>query len=153
VLEELASKTEDVAVVATLAYRLIEAKGLWLGHPDPSVKSAKDLIRKLDSGCDVAQANIVMGASALRQRQNYVRLIDEAWRPGWFEAIPHSIRALSWTRPKDLPSDVLAQITANANKGIPMTTAVARWTQHITRRTNHGTRRREGIKARSKSIA
>ena len=28
VLEELASKNEDVAVIATLAYRLIEAKGL-----------------------------------------------------------------------------------------------------------------------------
>ena len=94
-LEELASNTEDVAIVATLAYRLIEAKGLWKGHPDPSVKSAEDLIRKLDSGCDVAQANIVIGASALRQRQNYVRLIDEAWRPGWFDAILHSIRAPS----------------------------------------------------------
>jgi hypothetical protein len=90
VLGELASKTEDIAVIATLAYRLIEAKGLWKGHPDPSVKSTEDLIRKLDSGCDVAQANIVIGASALRQRQNYVRLIDEAWRPGWFEAIPQS---------------------------------------------------------------
>jgi len=146
VLEELASKTEDVAIVATLAYRLIEAKGLWKGHPDPSVKSAEDLIRKLDSGCDVAQANIVIGASALRQRQNYVRLIDEAWRPGWFEAIPHSIRAPSWTRPEDLPRDVLVQITANAKQGIPMTTAVARWTQHIARRTDHGTRRRERIR-------
>lgn len=66
VLGELASKTEDVAVLATLAYRLIEAKGLWKGHPDPSVKSVEDLIGRLDSGCDVAQANIVIGASALR---------------------------------------------------------------------------------------
>ena len=53
VLEELASKTENVAIVATLAYRLIEAKGLWKGYPDPSVKSAEDLIRKLDSSYDV----------------------------------------------------------------------------------------------------
>jgi hypothetical protein len=50
----LASKTEKVAVLATLAYRLIEAKGLWKDHPDPSVKSAEDLIRKLDAGSDVA---------------------------------------------------------------------------------------------------
>ena len=28
VLEELASKTEDIAIIATLAYRLIDAKGL-----------------------------------------------------------------------------------------------------------------------------
>lgn len=146
VLEELASKTEDVAVLATLAYRLIEAKGLWKGHPDPSVKSAEDLIRKLDSGCDVAQANIVIGASALRQRQNYVRLIGEAWRPGWFEAIPQSIRAPSWTRPEDLPRGVLVQITANAKQGIPMADAVARWVEHISRRTDHGTRRRERIR-------
>jgi len=54
VLEELASKTKDVDVITTLAYRLIEAEGLWKGHPDPSVKSAEDLIKKLDSGCDVA---------------------------------------------------------------------------------------------------
>jgi hypothetical protein len=146
VLGELASKTEDVAVLATLVYRLIEAKGLWKGHPDPSVKSAEDLIGRLDSGCDVAQANIVIGASALRQRQNYVRLIDEAWRPGWFESIPQAIRAPSWTRPEDLPRDVLVQITANAKQGIPMSTAVARWTQHITRRTDHGIRRRERIR-------
>jgi hypothetical protein len=146
VLEELASKTEDVAVLATLAYRLIEAKRLWEGHPDPSVKSAEDLIRKLDSGCDVAQANIVIGASALRQRQNYVRLIDEVWRPGWFEAIPQAIRAPSWTRPEDLPRDVLVQITANAKQGIPMADAVARWVEHINRRTDHGTRRREHIR-------
>jgi hypothetical protein len=78
VLQELASRNENVAVLATLAYRLIEAKGLWKGHPDPSVKSAEDLIRKLDAGCDVAQANIVIGSSALRQRQNYIRLIEEA---------------------------------------------------------------------------
>jgi hypothetical protein len=88
VLQELASKTENVAVLATLAYRLIEAKGLWKGHPDPSVKSAEDLIRKLDAGYDVAQANIVIGASALRQRQSYMRLIEEAWRPGRFDDIP-----------------------------------------------------------------
>jgi hypothetical protein len=44
VLQELTSKTESVAILATLAYRLIEAKGLWKGHPDPSVKSAEDLI-------------------------------------------------------------------------------------------------------------
>ena len=146
VLEELASKTEDVAVLATLAYRLIEAKGLWKGHPDPNVKSAEDLIRKLDSGCDVAQANIVIGASALRQRQNYVRLIDEAWRPGWFEAIPQSIRPPSWTQPEDLPRDVLVQITANARQGIPMADAIARWIEHISRRTDHGTRRRDRIR-------
>jgi hypothetical protein len=146
VLEELSSRTEDVAVLATLAYRLIEAKGLWKGHPDPSVKSAGDLIRKLDSDCDVAQANIVIGASALRQRQNYVRLIDEAWRPGWFEAIPQSIRAPSWNRPEDLPLDVLVQITANAKQGIPIANAVARWVEHINRLTDHGTRRRERIR-------
>lgn len=146
VLEELASKTESVAVLATLAYRLIEAKGLWKGHPDPNVKSAEDLVRKLDSGCDVAQANIIIGASALRQRQNYVRLIDEAWRPGWFDAIPQSIRAPSWTRPEDLPRDVLVQITANAKQGIPMADAVGRWVEHISRRTDHGIRRRERIR-------
>jgi hypothetical protein len=67
VLEELAIKTEDVAILATMAYRLIEAKALWKGHPDPSVKSAEDLIERLDSSCDVAQANIVIGVSALRQ--------------------------------------------------------------------------------------
>jgi hypothetical protein len=146
VLQELASKTENVAVLATLAYRLIEAKGLWKGHPDPSVKSAEDLIRKLDAGCDVAQANIVIGASALRQRQNYIRLIEEAWRPGWFDDIPQFIRPPAWTRPEDLPRDVLVQITANAKQGIPISTAVARWTEHIERRTDHGRRRREGIK-------
>jgi hypothetical protein len=42
------------------------------------VKSAEDLIRKLDAGSDVAQANVVIGASALRQRQSYARLIEEA---------------------------------------------------------------------------
>jgi hypothetical protein len=66
VLEELAIKTEDVAILATIAYRLIEAKALWKGYPDPSIKSAEDLIKRLDSGYDVAQANIVIGASALR---------------------------------------------------------------------------------------
>ena len=146
VLEELASKTEDVAVLATMAYRLIEAKGLWKGHPDPSVKSAEDLIGKLDSGRDIAQANIVIGASALRERQNYVRLIDDVWRPGWFDTIPKSIRAPSWTRPEDLSREVLIQITANAKQGIPMTTAVERWTQHMDRRRDYGIRRREGIK-------
>lgn len=146
VLGELASRTENIAVLATLAYRVIEAKGLWKGHPDPSVKSAEDLITKLDSGCDVAQANIVIGASALRQRQNYVRLIDEIWRPGWFDAIPQPIRAPSWTRPEDMPRDVLVQITANAKQGIPMATAIARWEGHIARRTDHGTRRRERIR-------
>jgi hypothetical protein len=88
VLQELVSKTENVVVLATLAYRSIEAKGLWKGHPDPSVKSADDLIQKLDAGSDAAQANIVIGASALRQRRNYIRLIEEAWRPGWFDNIP-----------------------------------------------------------------
>lgn len=146
VLQELASKTENVAVLATLAYRLIEARGLWKGHPDPSVKSTEDLIRRLDAGCDVAQANIVIGASALRQRQSYVRLIEEAWRPGWFDDIPQSIRPPAWTRPEDLPRDVLVQITANAKQGIPIATAVTRWTEHIARRTDHGRRRREGIK-------
>lgn len=146
VLGELASRTENIAVLATLAYRVIEAKGLWKGHPDPSVKSAEDLIRKLDSGCDVAQANIVIGASALRQRQNYVRLIDEIWRPGWFDAIPQPIRAPSWTRPEDMPRDVLVQVTANAKQGIPLATAVARWEGHIARRTNLGARRRECIR-------
>jgi hypothetical protein len=90
VLEELASRTEGVAVFATLVYCPIEARGLWKGRPDSSVKFAEDLIRNLDSGCDVVHANIVIGASALRRRQNYVRLIDEAWRPGWLEAIPPS---------------------------------------------------------------
>lgn len=146
VLQELASKTENVAVLATLAYRLIEAKGLWKGHPDPSVKSAEDLVRRLDAGCDVAQANIVIGASALRQRQSYIRLIEEAWRPGWFDNIPPSIRPPTWTRPDDMPRDVLVQITANAKQGIPIDTAIARWTEHIARRTDHGRRRREGIK-------
>ena len=146
VLQELASKTENVAVLATLAYRLIESKGLWKGHPDPSVKSAQDLIRKLDAGCDVAQANIVIGASSLRQRQSYMRLIEEAWRPAWFDDIPHSIRPPAWTRPEDMPRDVLVQITANAKQGIPIATAITRWTEHIARRTDHGRRRREGIK-------
>jgi hypothetical protein len=41
---------------------------------------------------------------------------------------------------------VLVQITANAKQGIPITTVVARWTQRIARRTDYGTRRREGIK-------
>jgi hypothetical protein len=49
-LKELASKTGDIDAVATLAYRVIEVKALWKGHSDPSVKSAEDLIRKLDSG-------------------------------------------------------------------------------------------------------
>jgi hypothetical protein len=146
VLQELASKTESVAILATLAYRLIEAKGLWKGHPDPSVKSAEDLIRKLDAGSDVAQANIGIGAFALRQRQSYVRLIEEAWRPGWFDDIPQSIRPPAWTRPEDLPRDVLVQITANAKQGIPVATAITRWTEHIARRTDHGRRRREGIR-------
>jgi hypothetical protein len=44
VLQELASKTENIAVLATFAYCLIEAKGLWKGHPDLSMKSAEDLI-------------------------------------------------------------------------------------------------------------
>jgi hypothetical protein len=88
----LAVKTENVAILAILAYRLIEAKGLWKGHPDPSVKSAEDFIRKLEAGSDVAQANIGIGAFVLRQRQSYVRLIEEAWMPGWFDDIPQSIR-------------------------------------------------------------
>jgi hypothetical protein len=75
-----------------------------------------------------------------------VRLIDEVWRPGWFEAIPQAIRAPSWTRPEDLPRDVLVQITANAKQGIPIANAVARWVEHINRRTDHGTRRRERIR-------
>lgn len=75
-----------------------------------------------------------------------MRLIDEAWRPGWFEAIPQPIRAPPWTRPEDMPRDVLVQITANAKQDIPMATAVARWEGHIARRTDHGTRRRERIR-------
>lgn len=43
VLQELASKTEKVAVLATLAHRLIEAKALWKGHPNPSVKTCRIL--------------------------------------------------------------------------------------------------------------
>jgi hypothetical protein len=74
-----------------------------------------------------------------------VRLIEEAWRPGWFDDIPQSIRPPAWTRPEDLPRDVLVQITANAKQGIPIATAIARWTEHIERRTDHGRRRREGI--------
>jgi hypothetical protein len=50
VLRELASKTGDIAAVATLAYRVTEVRALWKGHPDPNVRSAEDLIRKLDSG-------------------------------------------------------------------------------------------------------
>ncbi|GAB7364011.1 hypothetical protein MBLNU230_g4569t1 [Neophaeotheca triangularis] len=88
VLQELASKTEKVAVLATLAHRLTEAKALWKGHPDPSVKSAEDLIRKLDAGSDVVRANLVIGASALRQRQSSIQLMEEAWRPGWFDDNP-----------------------------------------------------------------
>jgi hypothetical protein len=42
--------------------------------------------------------------------------------------------------------DVLVQITVNAKQGIPISTAVARWTEHIERRTDHSRRRREGIK-------
>jgi hypothetical protein len=110
------------------------------------VESAEDLIRKLDAGCDVAQANIVIGASALRQRQSYMRLIEEAWRPGWFDDIPQSIRPPAWIRPEDMPRDVLVQITANAKQGIPVAIAITRWTEHIARRTDHGRRRREGIK-------
>jgi hypothetical protein len=110
------------------------------------VKSAEDLIRKLDAGSDVAQANVVIGASALRQRQSYARLIEEAWAPGWFDDIPQSIRPPAWTRPEDLPRDVLVQITANAKQGIPIATAITRWTEHISRRTDHGRRRREGIR-------
>jgi hypothetical protein len=110
------------------------------------VKSAEDLIRKLDAGSDVAQANVVIGASALRQRQSYARLIEEAWAPGWFDDIPQSIRLPAWTRPEDLPRDVLVQITANAKQGIPIATAITRWTEHISRRTDHGRRRREGIR-------
>jgi hypothetical protein len=41
---------------------------------------------------------------------------------------------------------VLVQITANAKQGIPISTAVARWTEYIERRTDHGRRCREGIK-------
>ena len=41
---------------------------------------------------------------------------------------------------------MLVQITANAKQGISISTAVARWTEHIERRTDHGRRRREGIK-------
>jgi hypothetical protein len=72
----------------------------------------------------VAQANIVIGASAMRERQTYVRLVDEAWRPGWLEAIPPSIRAPSWAQPDDLPRDLLVQITGNARQGISIATAV-----------------------------
>jgi hypothetical protein len=50
VLKELASKTGDIAAFATLAYRVIEVRALWKDHPDPSVRSAEDLIRKLGSG-------------------------------------------------------------------------------------------------------
>jgi len=146
VLEELAGETENVAILATLAYRLIEARGLWKGHPNPSVKSAEDLVRTLDVGRDIAQANIVMGASALRQRQRYVRLIDEAWKPGWLEEIPRYIRPTTWTRPEDLPRDMLVQMTANAKQNISLSDAVARWTDRITRRTDHGIRRAEGIR-------
>jgi hypothetical protein len=146
VLEELASKTEEIAIAATMAYRLIEAKGLWKGHPDPSVKSAGDLVRKLNSGRDVAQANIVIGASAMRERQTYVRLVDEAWRPGWLEAIPPSIRAPSWAQPDDLPRDLLVQITGNARQGISIATAVEGWKRHIAKRTDMGARRREKIR-------
>jgi hypothetical protein len=42
--------------------------------------------------------------------------------------------------------DVLVQITANAKQGIPISTAVTRWTEHIERRTDYSRRRREGIK-------
>lgn len=146
VLQELASKTENVAILATLTYCLIEAKGLWKGHPDLSVNSAEDLIKKLNAGSDVAKANLVIGASTLRQRQSYIRLIEEAWRPSWFDDIPQSIRPPAWTRPGDLPRDVLVQITANAKQGIPIATAITRWTEHIARPTDHGRRRREGTK-------
>lgn len=103
-------------------------------------------LHQLAAGCDIAQANIVIGASALRQRQCYIRLIEEAWRPGWFDDIPQSIRPPAWTRPENLPRDVLVQITANAKQGIPIATALTRWTEHVARRTDHGRRRREGIK-------
>jgi hypothetical protein len=55
-----------------------------------------------------------MGASALRQRQSYMLLIDGVWSPGWFDGIPRSIRPPAWNRPEDLPRDVLFQITADA---------------------------------------
>jgi hypothetical protein len=45
-----------------------------------------------------------------------------------------------------MPRDVLVQITANAKQGIPIATAITRWTEHIARRTDYGRRRREGIK-------
>jgi hypothetical protein len=45
-----------------------------------------------------------------------------------------------------MPRDILVQITTNAKQGIPIATAIARWTEHIARRTDHSRRRREGIK-------
>ena len=44
--------------------------------------------------------------------------IDEAWRPDWFETIPQSIRAPSWTRHEDLPRDVLVQIPSTPGREI-----------------------------------
>jgi len=148
VLEELADQTEGTALESAMVFRYIQAHGLWKGHPNPDVQSAKDLIKNLD-GSDYVQANIIIGTSAQAAKRNCIRLIDGAWGAGWFDKIPANMRDPVWSRAEECSKRMLTQIAANAKQGMSTITAIAGWSWALQERNDYGARRRLGIKSKA----
>ena len=129
-------------------FRYIQAHSLWKGHPDSAVRSAEDLIRRLD-GSDYVRANIIIGTSAQAAKRNCIRLIDEMWGAGWYDKIPRNLRDPTWVGPEGCSKRLLTQMAANAKQGLSLEAAREHWIKAAHRRNDYGERRRLGIKSKT----
>lgn len=144
-LEGLAEKTESAALDSFYLYRLVQAYGLWRGHPDSQVQSEEDLVRSLAEG-DCVQANIVIGSQVRAKKLNRIHAIDQVWGEGWFQQIPSDLRDSGWAGPEDCSHRLLKEIATYAGQGVLLDGAIDAWRRVVHDRTDFGRRRDCNIK-------
>lgn len=140
VLDSLADKTEDIALLSAFVWRYGRAHQLWNTHRNPRMRTEAAFLNNLEQN-SLIQINIVTGTSAYALRASCVRMIESRWGTDWFERVPQAIRP-PVDRPTELSRSLLVLIAANS-KSVSLDDAIDAWAKSVQQRTDVGLRRQK----------